>query len=169
METLLRIDWRTMFVPSLSLLEIVARGTIIYLTLFVLLRLLRRESGELGVADVLLTVLIADAAQNGMSSEYRSITEGIVLVSTICFWSYALDYLGFHVPAVQRLLHPPPLALIKHGKIDARNLRRELISKEELMSQLREAGVESVEEVKRCCLEGDGRMSIVKYAGTRSG
>lgn len=162
METLWEFNWRDIFVPSGSLVEIMLRGTIIYLALFVLMRLLRRDTGELGVADVLLTVLIADAAQNGMSSEYKSVTEGIVLVATIGFWNYAIDWTAFHVPALQKIIHPPPLPLIKNGKLIARNLRRELISKEELMSQLREEGVEKIEEVKRCCLEGDGRLSIVE-------
>lgn len=162
MDAILQINWREVFVPSMGLLEVMLRGTIIYIVLFVLLRLLRRDTGEMGVADVLLTVLIADAAQNGMASEYKSVTEGIVLVATIGFWNYTLDWLSFHVPLLQKFIHPAPLPLIKNGKLLARNLRRELISKEELMSQLREAGVEKVEEVKQCCLEGDGRLSVVK-------
>jgi uncharacterized membrane protein YcaP (DUF421 family) len=55
-------------------LEIVLRGTIIYLVLFVLLRLLRRGTGAVAVTDILLIVLIADASQNGMAGEYKSVT-----------------------------------------------------------------------------------------------
>mgnify|MGYP000975267658 CR=1 FL=1 len=65
MDILFQIDWRSVFVPSVGILEIIVRGTIIYLMLFVLLRVLRREAGSLGITDVLVIVLIADAAQNG--------------------------------------------------------------------------------------------------------
>src|ERR1700749_2698388 len=98
MEALLRIDWNSVFVPTVSLLEIVLRGTLVYLLLFFLMRVLRREAGALGISDLLVVVLIADAAQNAMSSDYKSITEGAVLVGTIIFWDYSLDWLGYKVP-----------------------------------------------------------------------
>lgn len=104
MDILLRIDWKSVFVPSVGILEIVLRGTIIYLMLFFFLRILRREAGALGITDVLVIVLIADAAQNGMAGEYKSITEGLVLVATISFWDYALDWLGHEIPVFQRLI-----------------------------------------------------------------
>jgi uncharacterized membrane protein YcaP (DUF421 family) len=72
--------------PSLHIAEIILRGTIVYLFLFVLLRILRRGAGAIGISDLLVVVLIADAAQNAMASEYKSITEGLILVTTIVFW-----------------------------------------------------------------------------------
>ncbi len=64
-----------------------------------------------------MIALIADAAQNAMSSDYKSITEGIVLVGTIVFWDYALDWLAFRFPRFQRLVRPAPLLLIKDGRM----------------------------------------------------
>jgi uncharacterized membrane protein YcaP (DUF421 family) len=86
MNTLLQIDWESIFMPSLHIGEIILRGTIVYLFLFVLLRILRRGAGAIGISDLLVVVLIADAAQNAMASEYKSITEGLILVTTIVFW-----------------------------------------------------------------------------------
>jgi uncharacterized membrane protein YcaP (DUF421 family) len=163
MRTLLQIDWNAVFVPTVSVAEIVLRGTFVYLLLFFVLRVLRREAGALGISDLLVVVLIADAAQNAMSSEYKSVTEGAVLVGTIVAWDYSLDWLGYRFPAFQRLLRPAPLPLIKEGRVLRQNLRREMITMEELLGQLREQGVESVGEVKRCCLEGDGHVSVIKY------
>src|SRR5215211_4176458 len=165
MDTLLQIDWKAVFVPTVSLLEIVLRGTAVYLLLFFVLRVLRREAGALGISDLLVVVLIADAAQNAMSSEYKSVTEGAVLVGTIVAWDYSLDWLGYRFPAVQRLLRPAPLPLVKDGRMLRRNVRREMITTEELMSLLREQGVGSLGEVKTCCLEGDGHISVVKKDG----
>jgi len=163
MESILQVDWRSVFVPSASLAEIVARGTLVCLLLFFVLRVLRREAGALGISDLLVVVLIADAAQNGMAGEYKSVTEGAVLVGVIAAWDFFLDWLGFRFPAVQRLLRPAPLPLVKEGRVLRQNLRKEMITMEELLSQLREQGVERVEEVKQCCLEGDGRVSVIKY------
>jgi uncharacterized membrane protein YcaP (DUF421 family) len=163
MDTLLRIDWKSVFAPEVSLLEIVLRGTFVYLLLFFVLRVLRREAGALGISDLLVVVLIADAAQNAMSSDYKSVTEGAVLVATIMGWDFFLDWLGYRFPAVQRLLRPAPLPLVKDGQMLRRNMRKEMITEEELLSQLREQGVERVEEVKKCSLEGDGKISVIKY------
>ena len=161
MDILMQIDWRSIFVPSLHLAEIFLRGSIIYLFLFFLFRVLRREAGAIGISDLLVVVLIADAAQNAMASEYKSITEGMILVGTIAFWDYFLDWLGYRIPFFGRLLRPPPLLLIKDGRMQRRNLRQEMITQEELMGQLREQGVGSVEEVKKCYLEGDGHVSVI--------
>lgn len=174
MIALLQIDWKSMFVPSLHVGEIVLRGTIVYLFLFVLLRVLRRGAGALGISDLLVVVLIADAAQNAMASDYKSISEGLILVTTIVFWDYFLDWLGYRFAVIGRLLRPAPLLLIRNGRIQRRNLKKEMIAEEELMGQLREQGVERVQEVKESYMEGDGRISVVtkgskdkKAQGTR--
>ena len=162
MDSLLQVDWKSVFVPTMSPAEIVLRGTFVYLLLFFVLRVLRREAGALGISDLLVVVLIADAAQNAMSSEYKSVTEGAVLVGTIVAWDYLLDWVGFRFPAARRLLRPAPLPLVKDGQLLRQNMRKEMITTEELMSLLREQGVESLDEVRRCYLEGDGHVSVIK-------
>lgn len=162
MNTLLQLDWRSIFIPSLSLLEIFLRGTVVYLFLFFLMRILRRQAGAIGIPDLLLVVLIADAAQNAMSSEYKSITEGVVLVATIAFWDYFLDWLGYRFPKLHRLVRSAPLLLIKDGRIQRRNLRQEMITEEELMAEVRQQGLATVEEVAKSYLEGDGHISVIK-------
>lgn len=161
MDQLFQVDWKALFVPSGSLAEIFIRGTVVYLLLFFVLRFLRREIGAIGIADLLVIVIIADAAQNAMGGDYKSITEGLVLVATIAFWDYTLDWLGYRFPFFQRLVRAAPLPLIKNGQMLRRNMRQEMITEEELLSQLRQQGVESVSEVKKVYLEGDGRISVI--------
>jgi uncharacterized membrane protein YcaP (DUF421 family) len=162
MLSFIQIDWKSVFVPSLSIFEIVLRGSLIYLFLFIVLRVLRRGAGALGISDLLVVVLIADAAQNAMGSEYRSVTEGVILVLTIVGWDYVLDWLGFRIPTLRPILRPRALVLVKDGKIQKRNLRKEMITEEELLGELREQGVENFDGVKLSFMESDGHISVVK-------
>ena len=157
------IDWQRLFVPETPLLELILRGTIMYLMLLAALRVLvRRHIGSLNLMDLLLIVLIADAAQNAMAAEYRSITEGLVLCGTLIRWNYLLDWAAFKSTIVAKLLEPSPLPLVRDGQIQRRNLRRELITKDELLSQLREQGVEDLAEVGLAYIEPDGAFSVIK-------
>ena len=164
MENLINIDWAGLFIPDTPLLEIFIRGSVMYLVLFVLLRVvLKRQAGAVSMTDLLVIVLIADAAQNAMADDYKSLPDGILLVATLIFWSWALEWLGYHWPLFEKWVHPAPLPLIKNGRMHLKNMRHELITRQELMSQLREQGIDDATQVKQACLEGDGQISVVKF------
>ena len=151
-----------MFTPQGSVLEPLVRGTIMYLAMFVLLRIFRRQAGSLSIADLLLIVIIADAAQNGMAGEAKSVTEALLLIATIVFWDFALDYLGFRSMLFAKILEPEPLELVKDGRILRKNLAKEMITEDELMSQLRQQGIEDISSVRKVCLESNGDFSVIK-------
>lgn len=161
MDTFLKIDWQGMFVPTESVLEIVIRGTIMYLGMFVLLRVFRRQAGAVGIADLLVIVVIADAAQNGMAGDSKSITEAMILIATIIFWNYALDWLGFRSTKLASVIEPEKLLLIKNGRMITENMKKEMITRDELLSQLRQQGIEDISNVARCYLESNGHFSVI--------
>ena len=130
--------------------------------MFILLRLFRRQAGSVSIADLLLIVIIADAAQNGMAGEAKSVTEAMLLIGTIVFWDYALDWLGFKSQLLSRVLDPQPILLVKDGRMIKRNMDKEMITEDELMSNLRQQGVEELSEVKQSCLESNGEFSVIK-------
>jgi uncharacterized membrane protein YcaP (DUF421 family) len=163
------IDWRALFVPQASPIEIVLRGTVIYLGLFALLRLLLRGAGTVGVADLLVVVLMADASQNALSPSEMALPDGLLLVGTIGAWAFALNWLGYHFPRLEYLIYPAPLPLVRDGRMLRRNMRRELITEEELMSQIRLQGLAGLEDVKEAFMEGDGRISVVGREGRAGG
>jgi uncharacterized membrane protein YcaP (DUF421 family) len=157
------IDWENLFLPQTPLLETIIRGTVVYLVLFLMLRVvLKRESGSVGITDLLVVVLLADAAQNAMSGDYHSIFDGILLVGTILFWSYFLDWLGYRYPRFQRLIHPPALLLVKDGRMLKQNMRKEFITDDELQAMLRQQGIENLLDVKAAYIEGDGAISVIR-------
>jgi uncharacterized membrane protein YcaP (DUF421 family) len=162
MDYLFGINWGKAFSFDTSPLEIILRGTIVYLAVFVLLRsILKRESGGVGITDLLVIVLIADAAQNAMAGTYTSVPDGLVLVATIVFWAYALDWLAHRYPAISRLIKPQPLLLVRDGRMLRRNMAQELITEEELLSQVRLQGNEELTNVKAAYMEPDGRISVI--------
>ena len=155
-------DWSELFGLSVSPWELVVRGTTIYWLLVLIFRTVLRPTSAVGIADVLLLVVIADAAQNAMAGEYRSITDGIILILTIVGWNVLIDWLTYVSPVLRRLLEPRALPLVLDGVMVRRNMRRELITESELMSKLREHGVDDVKQVKSAYIEHDGTISVVK-------
>jgi uncharacterized membrane protein YcaP (DUF421 family) len=166
---LLGFDIGQALLPDVNLLETVVRGIVMYLTIAVLLRYMMRGRTSASMPDLLVIVLIADAAQNGMAAEYHSLTNGIVLVTTIIGMSTLLDWLGQHIPAVQRFIHPDPRQLIADGRFVQKELDHELMSREDMMTQLRLQGVERVEDVKASYLEGTGEVSVIKKEQSAEG
>jgi uncharacterized membrane protein YcaP (DUF421 family) len=157
------MNWSQIFAPSVSPLELVVRGSVMYLFLYALFRtVIKRRIGSIGVADILVLVIVADAAQNGMAGEYTSVTDAMILVGTIVAWNVLIDWLAFRSARVRRLLEPAPLLLIDNGRVLWRHLRLELVSETELRTKLREHGVEDPTEVAKAYMEPDGAVTVIK-------
>jgi uncharacterized membrane protein YcaP (DUF421 family) len=152
-----------LFELRMSPLELIVRGTAMYWFLFLLFRfVLRRDAGAIGIADILLLVLIADASQNAMAGGYETVAEGCVLIATIAGWNWAVDWAGYRFALVRRFVEPAPLVLVRRGRIQRHNLRRELLTVPELMAHLREQGVDKLADVKIARMEPDGVISVIR-------
>ena len=157
------VNWPAMFVPTVGLAELFVRGSVMYLGILAAMRILRRQKGALSTPDLLVLIVVADAAQNAMSASYTSLTEGLVLVGTIYLWDFVLDSLSFRFSSIRKLLNEPPLPLVKEGKLQRQNMRKEMLTTEDIMEQLREHGIDDMSLVKQCTLESDGHFSVVKF------
>jgi uncharacterized membrane protein YcaP (DUF421 family) len=96
-----------------------------------------------------------------MAGDSKSITEALILITTIILWDFFFDWLGFRSTFVSKLLAPDPLLLIEDGRVIKKNMEKELITEDELMSQLRQQGLEDYETVKKCYLESNGHFSVL--------
>jgi uncharacterized membrane protein YcaP (DUF421 family) len=157
------IQWDKLFVFTVSPFELIIRGTIVYLVIFVMMRVLRREPGTVGIADLLMVVLIADASQNAMSSEYKSVLDGLVLIMTIVFWNYFIDWLTLRSRRIERFTYPDPMPLVRNGQMIPENMHKQFVTKQQLFSMLREHGVSDLSKVKVANLEGSGNVSVIKH------
>lgn len=157
------MNWDDVLGFSVSPWELVLRGTLMYWFLFILFRVaVRRHVDGIVLSDILLIVIVADAAQNALSGDYKTFPEGAVLVATLVFWNVLIDWATFRFERLERLFQPPALMLVRHGHLLRRNMRKELISEEELMSKLRERGVSNVQDVRAAFIETNGSITVIQ-------
>ncbi|MET0705464.1 MAG: YetF domain-containing protein [Tardiphaga sp.] len=162
------IDWAGMFVPENPVLEVMVRGTLIYILLYLVLRFfMNRQAGAVGIPDILVIVLIVESTTDALGKN-ESVTEAAILIGTVMAWSYGLQWLSFKVPQLEFLINSPKVKLIENGKVLRRNMRRELVTDEELMSLLRTQGIEDPKQVKSAYIEGSGDISVIPWEGQSS-
>lgn len=90
---LIIIDLGTTFQVETSVLELVTRGSVMYLGILFLFRILpRRTGGELAMMDLIFVLLIAEAATHSLGG-YSSVTEGFIVIGTLMAWNYAINFL----------------------------------------------------------------------------
>jgi uncharacterized membrane protein YcaP (DUF421 family) len=157
------MDFST-FHLTVPLWEIILRGTVVFWFLFLIFRsILRRSMGSVGVSDFLFVVIIADASQNAMSGDSKSISDGLVLISVLVFWNLLIDYLSFKYVWVRKMVEAQPLVLVKNGVLQRKQMRKEFVTQDEIMAKLREEGIGNISEVKQMQIEMDGEISVVRY------
>jgi uncharacterized membrane protein YcaP (DUF421 family) len=154
-----------LFTPQSPLVEIFLRGTLVYLVLFTMLRFLVRRGSvaSASMTDFLLLLLISNAVQNALIGDSNSITDGILLVAVVIFWSYTIDWLSLRSNSIRQFAYPRPVKLVENGKLLQKNMQNELITEEQLYSLLRQQGIEDINEVKEAQIEPNGQISIVPF------
>jgi len=152
-----------LFEFSIPVWELVVRGSAMYWFLFLAFRfVVRRDMGSVGIADILILVIVADASQNAMAGGYESVADGMLLVGVLLGWNVLLNFLDWRFPALRRFFDPPSLPLVRNGRLIWRNMRSHFITESEVRAKLRENGVESLDSVKVMFLEPDGQVSVIK-------
>lgn len=163
-------DWNTLFAPSVSPLELCLRGTVTFLVLTAMMRTAgQREAGGLGLTDVFLVVLVAQAFAPGLVGGSGSLTDGALLAATVIVWSVALDAVTYRWPRLSRAIKARPRLLIEDGRLHREVMRRELMSRDEVMVQLRLHGIDDLAQVERAYLEPNGMISIILRRGENGG
>lgn len=156
-------SWTTVFIPHGPILELVVRGTAVYLALYAVLRLVgRRVVAQFSMSDVLVVFLIAVAAGDGMTGPYSGVGDAVISGSVIIGWDLVVDWVGFRFESLRGILRPPPRKIIADGRLLVDNARASLLTRSEIMEKLRWHGVGSYEEVEEAYLEPDGSFTVVR-------
>ena len=122
----------------------------------------RRIGGELATMDLIFVLLIAEAASNGFGL-YTSVSEGLILVLVLIGWDYVINAASYRFCFIEKLVSSPPIQVIRDGRLLRRNMRREFLTEEELMSSLRQQSITAVSEVKAAFIEGEGAVTVIRF------
>lgn len=145
-----------------ALLGVVGRTLVVYLGVVLGLRLVgKRELGQLGIPDLVVVLLLANAVQNAMVGTDASVPAGLVSAGTLLVANLVVTRARLASPVLGRLIEGVPTVLVRDGVAVTENLRREGIDDEELLSVVREHGLERLADVQLAVLEPDGTVSVV--------
>jgi uncharacterized membrane protein YcaP (DUF421 family) len=97
-----------------------------------------------------------------MAGNASGVGDSLVLIATILAWSLALDAVAYRWPALGTIIKSRPKPLVVDGRINQRALRNELMSRDELMAELRLRGITEIAEVARAYLEPNGMVSVIR-------
>ena len=151
-----------MFVSATRIIEVVLRTSVVYLALYLGLRLAgKRELGQMTVFDFVLLLLIANAVQNAMVGADTSLVGGLVAAVVLLLLNRMIAWLRLRSPSLQNLLEGSPTILVAHGEIMQANLRQEGLDEAALKTALREHGIADLLAVELAVLEVDGSISVV--------
>src|SRR5262245_8059388 len=143
-----------MFVLSVPWIEKILRPVIIYLFLVVCLRVAgRRELAQLNPFDLIALLTLANTVQNAIIGDDNSVSGGIIGAAALLATNYVVVRLSYENRAIERLVEGQPVPLIDGGRVDARRLRREMITREELMATAQKQGIRSLDDVESAMLE----------------
>jgi uncharacterized membrane protein YcaP (DUF421 family) len=163
MESWWKTNWAGIFIPQMPLPEIIVRSALIYVALCFLIRVIpKRTAGKVSISDMLFVVLIAGVAVDGISKNAESLPDFFLILLAVFFWNFLLDWLAYRNAWFRRLVQEPPTCLIRDGKLIRKNLRLEMMSEEELNTQLRIQGIDDLSLIHAAYLEADGGISVVK-------
>lgn len=144
----------------------VLRTAILYLLVIAGIRLMgKRQIGELEPSELVLSLLIADLAAVPMQDFGIPLLMGMTPILTLLCLSAILSVLTVKSIRFRAILCGRPSVVVAEGKILVPEMRKNRFTTDELMEELRVAGVTDLSTVKYAVLETTGRVSVLPYAG----
>jgi uncharacterized membrane protein YcaP (DUF421 family) len=142
--------------------DIVLRSIVIFVFIWVLMRLLgRRELSKLEPFDLIVLVVIGDLVQQGVTQQDLSVTGAVLAVGTIGLLTLVFSWASWRFPRVRPVLDGSPVVLVEDGKPLADNMRRERITIEEIAAQARLSSIDSLDKIRWAVLETGGAISFI--------
>jgi uncharacterized membrane protein YcaP (DUF421 family) len=152
---------RDLVVVQIPVLEKVLRSVAVYLFLVVALRLAgKRELAQLNTFDLVVLLLLSNTVQNAIIGDDNSLLGGLLGAAVLLIVNYAIVRMGFGHPALARTLQGTATVLVEHGRTLDANLRRYLISREELAAAARRQGARHIADIDTAILEANGTLTV---------
>ncbi len=151
-------------VNIMSLLKIGIRVVFFYFFIILIYRMMgKREVGQLSIIDLIVSILIAELVAITVEEVNNSILYSLVPIIIIVVLQISLSYFSLKFPKLRNFLDGSPSFIIKNGKINYKEMIKQKYNLDDLLSQLREKGYRSIEEIEYAILENNGNLSIFNY------
>ena len=144
-------------------LIIFGRSFFFYILIGVLYRIMgKREVAELSIMDLVVSIFIAQIASIAIENYDKSIFMSIVPIAVLVTMQVISSILELKSHKARELIDGKNSVIINKGKINFEEMTKQRYNLEDLLSQLREQGIKSLEEVDYAILETSGELSIFK-------
>ena len=140
------------------------RTVILYVALIAVIRLMgKRQIGQMEPSEFVVTMLVANLAAIPMQEEDMPLLSGLVPMLIVLIMELTFSYLSMKSIRLRKLLCGKPVILIENGKVIQKNLRKTLVTLDELSGHLREKDVLDIQTVQYAILETNGNLSVFPY------
>lgn len=145
-------------------ITIFLRTILFYFFILLIYRIMgKREVGQLGIIDLIVSILIAEFAVLSIEDLQSSVFISIVPILTLMLLQSILAYFSLKKPKFRMILDGKASLIIKSGKVNFKEMTRQKYNLDDLLVQLREKGFKSIEEVEYAILENNGTLSVFGY------
>jgi uncharacterized membrane protein YcaP (DUF421 family) len=149
--------WHDLFILNVPILEKILRPVIVYAFLIIGLRLAgKRELAQLNPFDLVVLLTLSNTVQNAIIGEDNSVAGGLIGATTLLLVNYLVIRFLFTHERVDRFVEGDPDVLIDHGRIQENNLKRELLTRQELETAAHRQGFSTLREIDRAVIEPGG-------------
>ena len=140
------------------------RTVLLYILIVVGMRLMgKRQIGELEPSELVLTMMISDLASVPMQDFGIPLLAGFIPILTLLALSLFLSQLSLHNLRFRRLMCGSPTILIRNGEIQQSAMRKNRLTLDELLEELREQGYSDLQDIKYAILENSGQLSVFPW------
>ena len=147
-----------------DLLLIFVRTLFFYFLIFMIYRIMgKREVGQLGIIDLIVSILIAEFAVISIENADKSIFVSVIPILTLLFLQVSLAFLTLKKPKFRIFLDGNPSIIIQEGKINYKEMLKQKYNLDDLTVQLREKGYRTIEDIEYAILENNGTLSVFPY------
>ena len=144
------------------MLVVFIRTIILYISVLIALRIMGKgEIAEMNAFDLVITLLIAEVAAIPMQDNSIPLIYGVASITGLIFIEILISYITLKSRTISKILSGNPAILISKNNLNYKQLKKERISIEELLEELRTQGYFNLRDVQYAILETDGDLSVV--------
>lgn len=152
------------------LTTIIVRTLFLYVIILVTFRIMgKREIGQLSVVDVVVSIMIAELAVISIEDPNKPMTVTIIPIAILMFVQFVVAFISLNSQKLRQFVDGKPITIIENGQVDENAMRKQRYNFDDLLMQLREKNVRSIQDVEFAILEPNGQLSVFKKTSHLNG